>query len=200
MAEERERAAHLLINEMAVPGKLRDAGHPAYAAGNPGDGEKADQNLRTLTGGNTAKAARLIRMHRARRRRLETRVFNACLQLARHQVRQVGGIGEERKNEFHRIWHPLARFKTLRHEFDGIACGKKLMAGKKSAGNCGKGYVDRSAGYLPAGGKKRNLKKLVGQQNRVDHMNDAVGLIHVSNGDGRSAAFFIGKDELAHLH
>ena len=114
-----ERAANLLVDEVAVPDKFGDAGHPTHALWNPSDRIKADENLRAGAGGHAQETPRRVRMHRPRRRRSDARVFNAGLETRRHYVRQVGRIGEEREDQFHRERNPLASLESLCHGFDG---------------------------------------------------------------------------------
>ena len=123
VAERGERAANLLIAEMAVPHELRDAGHPAQPARYPGDGKKADEDLRAHTGGHAQEPPRRVGGHRPGRRRLKTGVLDAGLLLGGHEVGQVGRIGEKGKHQLNWKRDPLAGLKTLRHGIDGSLWG-----------------------------------------------------------------------------
>src|SRR5579862_7539612 len=57
MTEDLERPLELLIDEVAVPGEIHDFGQPAGALRDPDNRAKADKNLRSHSGGNTAKPA-----------------------------------------------------------------------------------------------------------------------------------------------
>src|SRR5271166_1543619 len=56
MPKLRKGPPNLLIAKVAVPHKFGDADHPAHTPGNPADGIKADENLRSNAGGHAAKA------------------------------------------------------------------------------------------------------------------------------------------------
>jgi hypothetical protein len=60
VVERSERAANLLIAEMAVPDEFRNAGHPAQASRHPGDGKKADEDLRAHTGSHAQEPPRRV--------------------------------------------------------------------------------------------------------------------------------------------
>lgn len=119
MSKLREGAADLLVAEMAVPFKLSDPGEPAYAAGNPANGLKAEENLRTCARGNTPEPAGWVLRRGTLGRRLEPRVFNARLEMRWHEVGQIGRVREEGKDKLDGQSEPLPRFKTLGHGSDG---------------------------------------------------------------------------------